>query len=460
VAPLVSRGEPIGAVVLADGETERRFTAAEVHRVVPVASALAAAVTNARLFAEERRRVEQLRHLLEVGRAITASLDLEQILEAAAGALVRMIEAASAHVFLLDPERPVLRGAATSVVAHRDWIRNTEIPLDGRSASARAIALRAPVAVHDTTDPRAEVQHQLTLALGEKSILAVPLLVRDRPIGVVVIGDARDRGRWTSGEVERASLVAHQLAVAVANARLYEDLRRSYAELARAQEELLKRERLAALGELSAVVAHEVRNPLGVIYNAMGPLRRLLRPEGDAKTLLDIVGEEAERLNRIVSDLLDFARPHEPALEEASLAGLLDELLARVKGDSAARRVAFAIDLADLPPIPMDAGMIRRAFLNVVQNAVQATPEGGTVRITGRADEDGVTVEIADPGPGVPGELREKIFQPFFTTKAEGTGLGLAVVKRIVEAHRGRVQVTSTPGGGATFTVRLPRRAP
>lgn len=458
--PLLARDQVVGTLSVGR-RGERSFAPEEVQLLEICAAQVAVALENAQLFEQKRQRVEQLRHLLEVGRAITASLDLEQILEAAAGALVRMIEAATAHVFLLDPERPVLRGAATSVAAHRDLIRNTEVPLDGPSASARAIALRAPVAVPDTTDPRAEVQRQITAALGERSILAVPLLVRDRPIGVVVIGDSRDQRRWSSGEVERTSLVAHQLAVAVANSRLYEDLRRSYAELARAQEELVKRERLAALGELSAVVAHEVRNPLGVIYNAMGPLRRLLRPEGDAKTLLDIVGEEAERLNRIVSDLLDFARPHEPVLEEVSLRELLDELLDRMKGDPAARQVALAVDLPpELPPLPLDAGMIRRAFLNLVQNAMQASPEGGTVRVSARADGDGVTVEIADRGPGVPEELREKIFQPFFTTRANGTGLGLAVVKRIVEEHRGRVEVTSPPGGGATVSVWLPRRAP
>ena len=113
------------------------------------------------------------------------------------------------------------------------------------------------------------------------------------------------------------------MAVAVANARLYEDLKRSYQELARTQEELVKRERLAALGELAAVVAHEVRNPLGAIFNSLRSLDRALKPEGDAAMLLGIVGEEADRLNRIVGDLLDFARPSEPALQPEPLGAVL-----------------------------------------------------------------------------------------------------------------------------------------
>jgi signal transduction histidine kinase len=246
-----------------------------------------------------------------------------------------------------------------------------------------------------------------------------------------------------------------------ANARLFEDLRRSYAELARTQEELVKRERLAALGELSAVVAHEVRNPLGVIFNAMGPLRRLLQPTGDARMLLDIVGEEADRLNRIVADLLDFSRPPVPSLERESLAALLEDLLDAVRNDPSSRGVTIVAELSPaLPPVRIDARMIRQALLNVVQNAIQAMPRGGTVRISAHREEAAgvpwATVVVADEGPGVPPELAAQIFQPFFTTKATGTGLGLAVVKRIVEDHRGRIELGSPPGGGTTFTVRLP----
>jgi signal transduction histidine kinase len=458
--PMVSRGAPIGAVVLGDRRPDRAFSRVEVDRVMPMASAIAAAVVNARLFEAERRRGEQLRLLLDVGRTITASLELERILEVSAGTLVQMVSATTAHIFLLDGKTRKLRGAATST-AHRERIRATAIDLDEPSVTARCVATRVPVMVEDTGAPDALVHRGLVWFLEERSVLALPLLVRDEPIGAVVIGDVHGPRTFTGAEIERATLVAHQVAVAVSNARLFADLKQSYAELARAQEELVKRERLAALGELSAVVAHEVRNPLGVIFNALGPLRRLLQPTGDAAMLFDIVGEEADRLNRIVADLLDFARPHVPSLEKASLAGLLEDVVDAVRGDPSAGGIDFVADLApDLPALPVDARMIRQALLNLVQNAVQALPKGGTVRVAARrgdgAGGPAAVVEIADDGPGIPPELAAKVFEPFFTTKATGTGLGLAVVKRIVEAHGGSIALASPPGGGATFTMRFP----
>ena len=146
-------------------------------------------------------------------------------------------------------------------------------------------------------------------------------------------------------ELQLLSAVASQLGVAVEGSRLVEDLTRSYAELGRAQKQLVHRERLAALGELSAVVAHEVRNPLGVIFNSVGSLQRILRPEGDAGLLLDVIQEEADRLDRIVGDLLDFARPAEPAIQAEPIERLLEESVVAGKsqvGDLNRGRVAAA----------------------------------------------------------------------------------------------------------------------
>jgi signal transduction histidine kinase len=256
--------------------------------------------------------------------------------------------------------------------------------------------------------------------------------------------------------VERAAAIANQLAVAVENAGLYEDLRRSYAELERAQHRLVQRERLAALGELAAVVAHEVRNPLGVIFNSLGSLRRLVRPTGDAKLLLDIVGEEADRLNRIVGDLLDFARPSTPELRPERLEQVVEEAVSvALSQHRAPVEIARELDPA-VPPVPMDARLVRQAVLNIAMNAVQAMPRGGRLTLRTRRGADAVLLEIEDSGAGIPEEVGPRIFEPFFTTKASGTGLGLAVVKRIVEGHGGTVAVRSRPGAGAVFALSFP----
>jgi signal transduction histidine kinase len=314
---------------------------------------------------------------------------------------------------------------------------------------------REPIVVEDgASDPR--VNPSLRALTGGRGYLALPLVVRDRTIGSLLVIETRRPRLFTVAEVERASGIANQLAVAADNARLYEDLRRSYAELERAQRRIIQGERLAALGEMSAVVAHEVRNPLGVIFNSLGSLRRLVRPTGDAKMLLEIVEEEADRLNRIVGDLLDFARPATPELRREPLERVVeDALAAALAPHPPGVEIARELD-ASLPPVPMDARLVRQAVLNVLVNAVQAMPEGGRLTVRTRADDDEAVLEIEDTGPGIPDEVRARIFEPFFTTKASGTGLGLAVVRRIVEGHGGTVVVCSRPGEGTVFGLRLP----
>jgi signal transduction histidine kinase len=314
---------------------------------------------------------------------------------------------------------------------------------------------RAVVRVADTS--RSELlSARLNAVYRVKSLLGMPLMIRDQPVGAVTIGDRYRPRDWTDAEVERAMLVVRQVSVAVANAQLFDDLKRSYDKLAQAREELVKRERLAALGELSAVVAHEVRNPLGVVFNSLGSLRKAVRGNADAEMLLGIVGEEADRLNRIVSDLLDFARPHEASLRlepvDAVLSSAREATLA-LTGSA----LDIALELApDLPQVAVDARMLRQALINLLVNAVQASPRGARVALRGWRDGDTVRLDVADSGPGIPAAHRHRIFQPFFTTKATGTGLGLAVVKRIVDAHAGEVSVETGEGRGTTFSVKLP----
>jgi len=435
------------------------FDAEELRLLESCAAQVAVAIEHARLFEEERRRVEELRLLVEVGRVITGSLNAFDILEAIAAPMAQMAEAQKAFVYLLDKEKDALHGVAASCAADREHFLTVRLPLDAPSSAVLAVLSRSPVRISDCATA---VQHQHALAerYGQRSMLALPLLVRDEPIGAAVITDAVVR-TWTDAQVERATVVARQIAIAVANAQLYDDLRQSYEKLARAQQELVKRERLVALGELAAVVAHEVRNPLGVIFNSLGSLRRSL-PDGNATMLLDIVGEEADRLNRIVSDLLDFARPSEVSLEPEPIAGGIAGAVDAAVAQAAMHGVRIEVEVDGwLPAVPVDGRMLRQALLNLVINGVQATPKGGMVKVAAHQETaDGrplLRVEVSDTGPGIAPDLAERIFEPVFTTKAAGTGLGLAVVRRIVDAHHGEVSLAATkPGAGACFVIRLP----
>lgn len=231
-------------------------------------------------------------------------------------------------------------------------------------------------------------------------------------------------------------------------------------KLAQAHEELVRHERLAALGQLAATVAHEVRNPLAVVFNAVAGLRRAKPGSQDHEALLGIVQEEAERLRDMVSDLLEFARPRQPVLAPAKLdivvAGAVE---AAVKASGAHEDDVIMSVSGEVPPFVCDEQLVRQAIINLVSNAIEAEQRRGPVRVTIADAGATVSIRVEDDGRGVPQELLGRIFTPFFSTRPTGTGLGLAVVQRSAETHGGEVAVTTTPGGGATFELRLPRRA-
>jgi signal transduction histidine kinase len=237
------------------------------------------------------------------------------------------------------------------------------------------------------------------------------------------------------------------------------ELRRSYEELRAAQEELVKKEQLAVVGELAAVIAHEVRNPLAIIANAVAGLRKQAISREDHETLLGILDEETSRLNRLVTDLLRYARPVNVQRSHFSLADLLDRTLGLANTDRKAIKAELKVECHE-GRIWGDANLLRQVFDNLVDNAVQAMGTGGTltVRIRTLTEEgvDGLAVDIVDTGEGMDTQVRSRARDPFFTTRPSGTGLGLAIVDRIVDAHDGQLVIESRAGEGTTATVFLP----
>jgi signal transduction histidine kinase len=256
------------------------------------------------------------------------------------------------------------------------------------------------------------------------------------------------------GERRRA-----QLEVSILNWELHQSLER----LARAQSEFVARERLAALGELSAILAHEVRNPLSAISNCVSLLRTQPEPKSGPREqpMLDIISEEVQRLDQLVHELLDFARPVQPHPRPEPLDAVVEGALsAALRSQTSHSPVTVQREVApDLPPALVDVPLLHMALSNLFTNALQAMPEGGALHVRiERADKAAqrLQLSISDTGRGMTPEVQRRIFEPFFTTRANGTGLGLPIVRRIVEGHQGEVEVRSTEGRGTTFTVRLP----
>ena len=224
-----------------------------------------------------------------------------------------------------------------------------------------------------------------------------------------------------------------------------------------ARARLVQSEKLAALGQLSATIAHEVRNPLAVIRSAAQSLAETL-PADDAEAgrACSFIAAEIDRLTSVTGSLLAFARPLAVRERPVTVRALFDGAALLAADDLRAKDVRLArSEPAGLPPVQADEDLIRQVLLGLLANAATAVPRGGAVTLAARAVDGAVELDVADTGPGVPRDLRARIFEPFFTTRPHGTGLGLAVARHIVEAHGGRIEVGDGADGGARFTIRL-----
>jgi len=305
-------------------------------------------------------------------------------------------------------------------------------------------------------------------------LLYAPLRLADgRVVGVLSIDDPVDGKRPTKESLAPLELFIHQAAVAVENAQLIQQLKgakdqiKEYAdqlevkvkqrtkELVVAQKKLLKTERLAAIGEIAAMVGHDLRNPLTGITGATYYLKMKLGSDIDEKPreMLDIIEKDVEYSNKIVNDLLDYSREIHLELKETTPKLIVKEALQLV-------RIPHNVKLADLtknePKITTDVERMKRVFVNLIKNAIDAMPKGGTLRIESIEKAGELDMLFVDTGVGMTDEVLKRLWSPLFTTKAKGMGFGLPICKRIIEAHDGSISVASTCGKGTTFTITIP----
>ncbi len=243
-------------------------------------------------------------------------------------------------------------------------------------------------------------------------------------------------------------------------ARKVDELTRANEALARAREELLRSERLAAVGRLAAGLAHEVGNPLGAVagYAALARSRLPAGGSPDLADALDRISAAAARIDATVRDLLDFARAETPPLGPVPVPALVDAAVEMARAQARFGGVDVRVDIPpDLPPVLGAERQLGQVLLNLLLNAGDALQGKGRVTVRGRAEPDRVVLEVEDDGPGIPEAVLPRVFDPFFTTKdvGSGTGLGLAVCHGLVESQGGVIEATSPPGGGARFTLRL-----
>jgi signal transduction histidine kinase len=294
--------------------------------------------------------------------------------------------------------------------------------------------------------------------------VAIPLIASQRVVGFLCVLDDRVPEAFASDELAAMLEVGEQAAITIENSRLYEKMK--------------ERDRLAALGEMAAGLAHEIRNPLGAIKGAAQYLDPKSLNEGDAE-ILNIIVEEVNRLDGVVAQFLAYSRPFpgtgSSKFQPTDLNDVLWKTMKLIENDLP-KNVALELDLTPgLPSINADAEQLKQVFINLALNAVQAMPDGGrlTVRTrrphtpvelglsesTPRYSADQIEVRFADTGAGIPEDALDRIFIPFYTTKSKGTGLGLAITQRIVKGHGGTIEVQSRLGEGSEFILRFPSAA-
>ncbi len=301
--------------------------------------------------------------------------------------------------------------------------------------------------------------------LGTGDFAVAPLFQAEHDFGLLIADNSITHAAIAPDNLRLLQIYAQAASTAIHNASLYRLLQERVTQceitnrtLRESQQRVLHAERLSTMGKMAALLAHEIRTPLVAIG---GFARKLLRSTGDGdprRDDLQIIVEEVQRLELLIGEVLGYSKTSKLELESTDLGDLLQSVLASLAEtlEKASVKPVCRID-PGLPPVKVDKFQLRQALVNLIVNAVDAMPTGGTLSITAAADGDYLEIGVADTGVGIAQEHWNKLFTPFFTTKASGTGLGLAIVSQVIESHKGSLRFESTPGQGTSFHMRLAR---
>lgn len=415
---------------------------------------------------------ERLLRLVDLAARLSGTLDPAEVKARAVYTVSRLVDCEAASIILRGPKDALNFDVAVGGPGLRDDLKRIELDLS-EGIAGRVIRSGEPYLTNDAGgDPAHSDRVDRELGYTTRGLVCVPIETSDGVIGCLQAINAVDPGGFREADIPLLASLANFVGVAIENARLHERLKATQALVARQQVALVEAEKLTAMGQLSAGVAHEIRSPLSAIS---GYAQLIRRREADEKILrpVRVIEDAASHINRIVNGLLDFARKDEPRYEPALLNDVVRAALEFSAGFLGQHpRVQLVEDLADgLPEISADVRQLRQVFANLFLNAAQAMPEGGTLTIetfgeppAGRegSDEIGrVVLLVHDTGAGISKDDVDKVFQPFFTSGKEGGwGLGLSFCRSIVQNHRGAITFETAEGRGTTFRVHLPVMTP
>jgi len=463
--PVVVKDRMIAAFAAVWWETPREFSQDEIALLEAIANQAGVALENGRLFEENRQRLEELLVLHDLSRAVTGQLERGAIVDALRRHIARVLDARNLVVIVRDAEREDLEVVLRVTDGADDAREPRRYPLGDIGLMSVVLATSRPVR---TDDYAAECgRHGVEPIQGAAELrhwLGAPMTAGEQVLGVIAL---RGGPRPFSAADERLLLnIAHLAALALRSVRLFEERTRAYGELAAAQDQLVRTEKLRALGEMASGVAHDFNN---LLASVLGRAQLLMRRVQDPQQLqwLRVIERSALDGAQTVRRLQEFTRirrdqPMVPLDVTQMVRDALDITQSRWREEPVSRGVVIEVrtELAAVPPILGDAAELREALTNLILNAVDAMPTGGTLGLVTIAGDDRVEIAVSDTGVGIPPAVREKIFDPFFTTKGpQGTGLGLSLTYGIVVRHGGFVTVDSEEGRGSTFRLSFPSAA-
>jgi signal transduction histidine kinase len=409
-----------------------------------------------------QKRADYRETLLRSSREMVSIIDLENLSNSLVKTVSRALGTETASFYLLDETKGVYNLKANIGQERNGYLQallSKTDPLIQRLTGSQEGVVKEELEMAQDKVSGLEVAEKMG-ELGAE--ISVPIISKEKLIGILNLGHKREKEIYSSEDLELLSTLANQAAIALENARLYENLKQS-------QDTLRRADRLSSLGLLTAGLAHEIRNPLVAIRTFTQLLPERYNDAEFREGFQGLALKEVDRICGLINDLLSFARPSRPNVAEENMNDVVDGIARILETEAKEKGVEITRDFGlNLPRVWIDREQMKQVFMNLILNAIQAMRGGGSIFISTRLvsrEEAGhsgqfVQVEVRDTGVGIPAENLDHIFDPFFTSKDEGSGLGLSISHQIVQEHGGYVTVESKVGVGTTFFINLPTGKP
>lgn len=468
--PLRKQKEKIGILLLGEKIDNRAYTRQDLLLLETLAGQFTTALENAKLYEHTKKALTRMRELHRIFININSTFDTSQIFQLAVENSLNLTSSQRSTLFLLEEKNKLL-----NEIAHKS-IPSFPYRIPSRALSWKAIREKKPVIAKNATR-KLRITTSQNLEKTWAMTIAIPMMGRNRILGTIVVSKISSDS-FPEEDIHILSLLADQVAITLEKLQLLNELKQAHSnlqrwsdqleervkqktqEVRRIHERLLETEKLAGIGQLAAGIAHEIRNPLGIIATSTYYLSEILpKDQKEVKKHLEILDSEVNRCQTIITNLLEFSRNSDQDRQWVDVNKLLEMTLSLINKDLVTKDILLIKRLNKVPPILANPEKMKQVFLNLILNATQAMPNGGKLAIeTSMASKKTLKIIVSDTGEGISPEDLGQIFNPFFTTKSpgEGIGLGLSLVHSIIKSHQGSIAVRSKKDTGTTFTIKLP----